>query len=335
MIKVALISPINRFQSTLVNIEKNKDLTQLLDTNAPMEIRAMANSVNSLLSSLKDLLNNAKQSSTENASIAHELSTSSLGVGNNVEKSVVIINGFSEHAVKIKGEIAEAIQDAQISKKDILMANTSLTDARDAIVKLTHRVQRSATVETELAKKMDALSKEAGDVKAILDVISNIAEQTNLLALNAAIEAARAGEHGRGFAVVADEVRNLAKNTQKSLTEINDTINEIISSVDNASKSMNDNSLEIQELAGVASDVDKKINQTVVIVNDATIASDKTVDDFEKTGNNIESIVDKVQEINSISSTNARSVEEIASAAEHLNSMTENLNAQLETFRTS
>jgi len=335
MIKVALISPINRFQSTLVNIEKNKDLTQLLDTNAPMEIRAMANSVNSLLSSLKDLLNNAKQSSTENASIAHELSTSSLGVGNNVEKSVVIINGFSEHAVKIKGEIAEAIQDAQISKKDILMANTSLTDARDAIVKLTHRVQRSATVETELAKKMDALSKEAGDVKAILDVISNIAEQTNLLALNAAIEAARAGEHGRGFAVVADEVRNLAKNTQKSLTEINDTINEIISSVDNASKSMNDNSLEIQELAGVASNVDKKINQTVVIVNDATIASDKTVDDFEKTGNNIESIVDKVQEINSISSTNARSVEEIASAAEHLNSMTENLNAQLETFRTS
>ncbi len=335
MLKVALVNPIHRFQSTLVNIEKNKDLTQLLDTDAPMEIKAMANSVNSLLRSLKDLLNNAKQSSTENASIAHELSTSSLGVGNNVEKSVVIINDFSEHAVKIKGEIAEAIKDAQTSKKDILTANTSLTDARDAIVQLTHRVQRSATVETELAQKMDVLSREAGDVKAILDVISSIAEQTNLLALNAAIEAARAGEHGRGFAVVADEVRNLAKNTQKSLTEINDTINEIIRSVEHASKSMNDNSLEIQELAGVASDVDKKINQTVVIVNEATMANDNTVDDFERTGSNIDSIVDKVQEINSISSTNARSVEEIASAAEHLNSMTENLNAQLETFRTS
>ncbi|NOQ78756.1 MAG: HAMP domain-containing protein, partial [Gammaproteobacteria bacterium] len=334
MIKTTLVNPINRFQSTLIDIENNKDLTQLLDTNAPLEIKTMAQSVNDLLGSLKDVLNNAKQSSTENASIAHELSTSSLGVGNNVEKSVVIINDFSEHAVHIKDEIAAAINDAQTSKEDILTANTSLIDARDAIVQLTHRVQDTATVEIELAQKMDALSKEASDVKAILDVISNIAEQTNLLALNAAIEAARAGEHGRGFAVVADEVRNLAKHTQKSLTEINDTINEIIKSVEEASQSMNVNSQEIQELAGIAGDVDKKINQTVTIVNEATIASDKTVDDFEKTGNNIESIVDKVQEINTISSTNARSVEEIASAAEHLNSMTENLNAQLETFRT-
>ena len=334
MIKTTLVNPIQRFQSTLMAIEQNKDLTQLLDTNAPQEIKTMALSVNDLLGSLKDILNKAKHSSTENASIAHELSTSSLGVGNNVEKSVVIINDFSDHAIHIKSEISVAIQDAQLSKKDISMSNTSLVDARDAIVQLTHRVQSTATVETELAQKMDLLSKEASDVKTILDVISNIAEQTNLLALNAAIEAARAGDHGRGFAVVADEVRNLAKHTQKSLTEINDTINEIIKSVEEASKSMNVNSQEIQELANIAGEVDKKINQTVTIVNEATIASDKTVNNFEKTGSNIESIVDKVQEINSISSVNARSVEEIASAAEHLNSMTENLNAQLETFRT-
>ncbi len=334
MIKMALIDPIERFQNTLLQIGEDKDLTQLLDTNAPAEIQMMALSVNNLLDSLKEVLNNAKQSSTENASIAHELSTSSLGVGNNVEKSVLIINGCSGHAVQIQEEIANAIKDAQDSKKDILKANTSLIEARDAIVQLTHRVQETASVEAELAQKMDTLSKEAGDVKAILDVISNIAEQTNLLALNAAIEAARAGEHGRGFAVVADEVRNLAKHTQQSLNEINNTINGIIKAVEEASHSMNINSKEIQELADVAGDVDKKINETVQIVNEATIASDKTVDDFEKTGNDIESIVDKVQDINSISSTNARSVEEIASAAEHLNSMTENLNAQLETFRT-
>ncbi|MCW8928607.1 MAG: methyl-accepting chemotaxis protein [Gammaproteobacteria bacterium] len=334
MIQVTLVKPINQFQNTLIQVSNDKNLTQQLDTNAPLEIQTMAQSVNTLLGSLRKVLNDAKQSSTENASIAHELSTSSLGVGNNVEKSVEIINNCSNHAGKIQSEIAIAVNDAQQSKNEILTANTSLIDARDAIVQLTHRVQNTATVEVKLAKKMDTLSKEAADVKAILDVISNIAEQTNLLALNAAIEAARAGEHGRGFAVVADEVRNLAKHTQQSLTEINDTINDIIKAVEEASESMNVNSQEIQELATIAIGVDKKINQTVSIVNEATIASDKTVDDFENTGNNIESIVSRVTEINSISSTNARSVEEIASAAEHLNSMTENLNAQLETFRT-
>ncbi len=334
IINLTLVKPIESFQSTLLTIGKNKDLTQLLDTNAPLEIQNMAKSVNNLLNSLKEVINNTKQSSTENASIAHELSTSSLGVGKNVEKSVVIINDFSESTVQIKEKISTAIVDAQNSKEDISSANISLIEARDAIVQLTHRVQNTASVEVELATKMDALSKEAGDVKVVLEVISSIAEQTNLLALNAAIEAARAGEHGRGFAVVADEVRNLAKNTQESLVKINDTISQIISSVEEASDSMSVNSKEIQELAGIAGEVDGKINQTVTIVNEATIASDKTVDDFVKTGNDLESVVAKVQEINAISSTNARSVEEIASAAEHLNSMTEGLNAQLETFRT-
>lgn len=334
LIQVTLVKPINRFQATLTEIGKDKNLTQLLDTNAPLEIKNMAQSVNDLISAIKEVLNNAKQSSSENASIAHELSTSSLGVGNNVEKSVLIVNDCSDHATQIKDKIAVAIIDAQTSKSDILAANTSLLEARDSIVQLTHRVQESADVEVELAKKMDALANQAGDVKTILDVISNIAEQTNLLALNAAIEAARAGEHGRGFAVVADEVRSLAKHTQKSLTQINSTINDIIKSVEQASKDMNDNSHEIQALASVAGEVDLKINKTVCVVSEATQATDKIVDDFEKTGDNVVLVVNKIQEINSISSTNARSVEEIASAAEHLNSMTENLNAQLETFRT-
>ncbi len=335
LINYSLIKPINYFQTTLQEIEKSKDLTKMLDTNAPLEIHAMASSVNNLISSLKSVLNDAKQTSSENASIAHELSTSSLGVGSNVEKSVIIINDCCEYSDKIKTEIGKSIKVAKESKVEILSANKELVNARDEIVQMTHRVKKTATVEVEMADEMDKLSKEAVDVKVILDVISNIAEQTNLLALNAAIEAARAGEHGRGFAVVADEVRNLAKNTQKSLTEINETINKIIISVEQASSSMSANSQEIQELANVAQNVDTNINKIVTIVNSATQGSDKTVNDFEKTGSNVELVVGKIQEINTISSNNARSVEEIASAAEHLNSMTENLNAQLEIFKTS
>ncbi|MFA7353170.1 MAG: methyl-accepting chemotaxis protein, partial [Sulfurimonadaceae bacterium] len=96
----------------------------------------------------------------------------------------------------------------------------------------------------------------------------------------------------------------------------------------------NSNSEDIQKLSENATDVEIKINESVSIVKDAVRASDKTVSDFEKTGRDVEFVVSQVSQINEISSKNARNVEEIAAAAEHLNSMTDELHAKLEVFRT-
>jgi methyl-accepting chemotaxis protein len=334
MISVSLVRPLNAFKERLLLIATNHDLTLQANTHAPLEISQMAQSFNDLLQTLKELISTSKTSASENASISHELSTTSLGVGKNVERSVVVVQEATEQARKVQEEISGAISDAQESKKDIIQANDNLASARDEIIELTSKVQLSAQMEVELAHNMEGVSHEANQVKAILEVISDIADQTNLLALNAAIEAARAGEHGRGFAVVADEVRKLAERTQKSLSEINATISVVVQSIVDASMKMNDNSEQIQNLSTIAKDVEEKINKTVEIVNIAVKASDKTVNDFENTGKNVERIVSKVEEINTISSTNARSVEEIAAASEHLNTLTEQLNSKLEHFRT-
>jgi len=333
-VNISIIKPIDRFKATLLEIGDNKNLTLKVDENAPIEISQMAQSFNGLMGSLKDLIQTSKQSSSENASISHELSTTATGVGVNVEKSVIVVNDATQKAVIIKDEITNAIADAQESKEDIIKANDNLNDARDDVIALTAKVQQSAELEVELAERMNSLSHDAGEVKNVLEVISDIADQTNLLALNAAIEAARAGEHGRGFAVVADEVRKLAERTQKSLTEINATINVIVQSIGDVSTQMSSNSEDIQELANTATAVEEKINLSVSIVDEAVHASDRTVSDFEKTGNNVESIVNQIGEINDISAQNARNVEEIASAADHLNSMTDDLHAKLETFST-
>jgi methyl-accepting chemotaxis protein len=107
-----------------------------------------------------------------------------------------------------------------------------------------------------------------------------------------------------------------------------------VQSIVDASEQMNLNSKEVQELSNSALDVEQKINDSVAIVKDAVKATDKTVGDFQKTGANVEFIVEQVTQINKISSQNARSVEEIAAAAEHLNAMTDVLHSKLETFRT-
>ena len=320
--------------SRVANELSSGNLTDNIKVLSNDEVGQTAQAMNNFIDSVQDTIGTAKSDSDENVAISHELSTTANNVGRSVEDSVVIINETTMKADRIRDEIDTSISDAKESKEDILSANNTLIEAKNDIVDLSVKVQSSVEQEIELAHKMEDVARDAGEVKKVLEVIGDIADQTNLLALNAAIEAARAGEHGRGFAVVADEVRKLAERTQKSLSEINATINVIVQSINDLSTQMSAAASEEEALAIKAREVESKIIDTTLIVEKAVDASDKTVEDFLSTGNNIKEIVSKIDEINTISGSNARNVEEIAAAADHLNAMTQGLHSKLERFKT-
>lgn len=312
----------------------NGDLTKKLDVKGRDEITQASKGINNFIDKVRILITDAKKLSDENASVAHELSTTSLSVGTLLEESTVTVNATTQQALTIKSEMSSSIEEAKESKEDLEKATCLLDEANQAILVLTEDIKISASTEIELAQKIKELSEDTKQVKEVLSVIGDIADQTNLLALNAAIEAARAGEHGRGFAVVADEVRKLAERTQKSLVEINSTISVIVQSIVDSSDQMSANAKKVEELSGSAIGVEEKITELSSVMGEAVVMADKTVENYIQTGKDTERIIDGISKVNDLSSKNARSVEEIASSADHMNKMTETLNAKLSEFRT-
>ena len=330
-----LMRPLNTLSVVAQDLSSGEgDLRKKLEYNAPDEFGQVSGNINSFIEKVRVLIADAKNLSNENSSIAHELSTTALEVGRLVENSTDVVNKTTSQAEKMKSGLSSSVEEAKVSKEDLDKATSFLSEANESILNLTKDIKKSAETEVDMAQKIRQLSQDTEQVKEVLIVISDIADQTNLLALNAAIEAARAGEHGRGFAVVADEVRKLAERTQKSLIEINNTISIIVQSTADSSDRMDANSKKIEELSETAVNVEKKINELSIIMSEATKMTDKTVANYINTGADIGSMIDKVGEINHIATENARSVEEIASAAEHMNKMTETLNNKLAEFKT-
>jgi len=311
----------------------NGDLTKRLEINGSDEPAQAAGSINAFIAAIQSMVQNAKQASHENASVSTELSNTSMAIGRRMEDESSQMDAIYRSTEQIIANLALSKGDNEVTCKEVVEASEMLRTARDELMAMIEMIRKSVEVEAEFANKIHELSNNARQIREVLSVIGDIADQTNLLALNAAIEAARAGEHGRGFAVVADEVRKLAERTQGSLTQTDVTISLIVSSIEEASVQMERNAKSIEKLGEKSQLVGQRIEQTSGVVNQTSEAIKKLVVDADTNTKDVESISKRLAGINDLVRANARSVEEIATTAEHLYKVAEGLNQNLGRFR--
>ncbi len=313
----------------------DKDLRAKIDVDDRNdEISQVGRGVNSFVENARLIMEEIKGISTLNKTSMDKLVQIMQETQKSMKDSSTTLNSVKNKATDIAGMMNISIEQSQGLRKRLIETQGLVKESKDAIGDLFSQITESAHTEEELSSKVEQLSRNADDVKSILDIINDIADQTNLLALNAAIEAARAGEHGRGFAVVADEVRNLAGRTQKSLAEINSTIMVIVQEINAVSSQMNLNSQKMERLSDMSKSVQETYEKMSSNLSSVVLDSNQSMDDYAKSGHQIEAMVSDFVEVEKVASKTLADSSEILNIATHVSGTTMNLDKQVNLFKT-
>ncbi len=298
------------------------------------EISQVGRGVNLFVENARLIMEEIKGVSTLNKTSMDKLVQIAQETQKSMKNSSTTLNSVKNKATDVASMMNASIEQSQGLRKRLIETQGLVKESKDAIGDLFSQITESAHTEEELSSKVEQLSRNADDVKSILDIINDIADQTNLLALNAAIEAARAGEHGRGFAVVADEVRNLAGRTQKSLAEINSTIMVIVQEINDVSSQMNLNSQKMERLSDMSKSVQETYEKMSSNLSSVVQDSNQSMDDYAKSGHQIEAMVSDFAEVEKVASETLADSSDILNIATHVSGTTMNLDKQVNLFKT-
>ncbi len=328
--------PILALKSTIEDLSTgNGDLTKRLEVKSNDDLGQIATGINSFISQLQDMMLEVSQATQHISSNIDELMSQTentdtvlISHAEQTRQVVAAVCEMSSSANSVAGSAAQTVEFTQLTGDEAISSKEIVNNAVLSVEALIKEVEIMST-------RIQTMNQDSQEISSVLSVIGDIADQTNLLALNAAIEAARAGEQGRGFAVVADEVRALAARTQQSTSEINTMLNNLNEGTNLVVRAMAETKVRCHTTASSTEQVNASLDRmsdSVIKINDLGVgiatATEQQSEATEEVNRNINTINDIVCSLTENSSHTMDNAQSLAASNQQLNVIVERFKLQ-------